>query len=152
MSFRVFQFVQAKRRTSACLHNFLGRKELEDLTAKDLVISFLGQAIYVQFVDVDFEDCRAADQPRSSQGHFLCSTPYRARLPLTELLWQLQAAARHKHWRDQSLGGRGGLCCGCCSEEARLHEFVFPAMCNKCYVLVGTEVLFLISDLPQELH
>lgn len=42
MSFRVFQFVQAKQRTSACLHNFLGRTELEDLTAKDLGYLILG--------------------------------------------------------------------------------------------------------------
>lgn len=69
---------------------------------KTLVISFLGQAIYVQFVDVDFEGCRAAGQPRNSQGHFLSSTPYRARPLLTGLLRQ-RAAVPHKHLRDQSL-------------------------------------------------
>ena len=75
---------------------------------KTLVISFLGQAIYVQFVDVDFEGCRAASQPRNSQGHFLCSTPYRARPSQTELLRQ-RAAVPHKHLRDQSLCWRPSL-------------------------------------------
>lgn len=73
----------------------------------------------MQFVDVDFEGYRAASQPRNSQGHFLSSTPYRARPLLTELLGQL-AAVPHKHLRDQSLCCKA--CFGCNSEEAQVCE------------------------------
>lgn len=82
---------------------------------KTSVISFLGQAIYVQFVDVDFEGCRAAGQPRNSQGHFLCSTPYRARPSLTELLRQARCSSRINIW--QTTHYAGGLYSGCSSEE-----------------------------------
>lgn len=64
----------------------LQESSLKSSLLKTLVISFWGQAIYVQLDDTDAEGCRVAGQPRSSQGHFLCSTPYRARLRLS--CWQ----------------------------------------------------------------
>lgn len=69
----------AEQGLSVCVIS-LRERSLKSSLLKTLVISFLGQAIYVQPVDVDIEGCRAAGQPGGSQGHFLRSAPYRARL------------------------------------------------------------------------
>lgn len=100
---------------------------LKSSSLKTMVVSFLGQAIYVQLVDVDFESCRAAAQPGSSQGHFLCSTPYRVRLSRAAdraALAATVAAAQCKHVKEQT----GGHCHDCvktyCFSKSWVGDFI----------------------------
>lgn len=66
----------------------------------------------MQLLDVEVESCRVVGQPGSSQGHFLCSTPYRVRLSRAADRAALAAtvvAAQRKHVKEQT----GGYCHDC---------------------------------------
>lgn len=98
-----FITVGVNRQRKPCLISLL-EGSLKSASLKTMVVSFLGQAIYVQLVDVDFESCRVAGQPGSSQGHFLCSTPYRVRLSRAADRAALAATVVANMWRSRLEG------------------------------------------------